>query len=125
MLAFRCCSALISLAADTKAKRNTLRTMSGFLPLLNSGFHWDNGATKWQPSSERREERGGNRVRQKAWEKKRGGVQAGEKSLKSLDYHVSTNRGLCRHVLRGLFWIEVFRRLNTSLLKQCGLRQVV
>lgn len=124
MLAFRCCSALISLAADTKAKRNTLRTMSGFLPLLNSGFHRDNGATKWQLSSERREERGGNRVRQKAWEKK-GGVQASEKSLKSLDYHVSTNRHLCRHVLQGLFWIEVFRRLNTSLLKQRGLRQVV
>lgn len=28
--------------------------MNGFLPLLNSGFHWDNGAMKWQQSSEGR-----------------------------------------------------------------------
>lgn len=49
--------------------------MNGFLPLLNSGFHWDNGAMKWQQSSERRVgeiERIG---------RKKKGVQASGKSL--------------------------------------------
>lgn len=40
-------------------KKQSQRTMDGFLPLLDSAFHWDNGATKWQQSSEGREGRKG------------------------------------------------------------------
>lgn len=53
-------SAPITLAVVTKAKRNT-ENNERFLPQLNSGFHRDNGAVKWQQSSEGRE--GESRVR--------------------------------------------------------------
>ncbi len=94
-----------------------------FLPLLSSGFHWDNGEMKWQRSSEGREKGLWNEI-----EKNRGPRQQEKPPVSRLPLFYQPSPSLANRkgcfVLWALLWTGVFREPSGRLLCHSGLRQV-